>query len=452
MTPLVLLLSAAQALPGLQWREAPVILVESQDFPYVTTQLHFQTGAIDDPPGKEGLAYLTSKMLLRGTAKMAQAEFAEAIDVLGASLEISVGREGIVIEAETLSATYDRLMELVADALRSPAFAQEELDKLKRQTLAEIAERRDNDEELSHYLFNQILYAPDPYGRPTSGTPDSLARITRDDVVAEFGRLFTRRSLVVGAAGAVDSARLLAILDKTVGGLPEGAPVAERAVTIADPKTIRVVLVDKPDRTQTQIWIGHSAIPVSHPDHYALTLANTVYGGTFTARLSHEIREKRGWSYGAYSYVQSQKRHGAFVFRFYPAMKDTVNALKLGLKLQKDLVANGVTQKELDAAKSYLVNNFPFRLETPQSRLGEKMRVELLGLPADYVETYVKRLQGTTLAEVNAAIKRDLKADQLTVVMTCTAKELLAKIKKLPGVGEVIVHPYDREWPAPTQP
>ncbi len=420
-------------------------LVPNHDYPYVTFELYFDGGSITDPVGKEGLAYLTGQMILKGTPSHDQEQFAEAVETLGATFDVSLGREHLMIDGDVLAANVEDYLALVGQALSAPTFPQAELDRLRRQTIAELEERRDNDEDLAGHIFYQALLQPDSSARPVKGTETSLARITRDDLVAAYTQMFTLANMRIGVAGDVGRERLTALLHRHVE-LPAGTPPTPPDSLAADPGAVDVVLVDKPERTQTQIYAGHRALRASHPDYLALSVASTVYGGTFTARLSHEIREKRGWSYGAYSYLPGRRTNGSFVFRFYPATRDAVPALELALKMQRELIEDGVTEREVDFAKAYLVNHFPFRLQTPRQRMQEAVRVSLLGLPADSLDTYVSRVTALTADQVNAAIRKHLKHDDLLVVIVCTAGNLIDDVKALAGVGNVAVHPFDKDW------
>lgn len=426
--------------------DQPANLVYCDDYPYATLQLYFVEGSLTDPHGKEGLLYLTSQMLMRGTASYTQQELAEEIEVLGGGLDVSVGREHVVIEGDTLSRNLERFGELLREALGRPSFPQEEIDKLRRQTIAEIDERRDNDEELARHLFYQVLFQPDVSARPVRGTPESLRRISREDIVRCYERVFVTANLLVGAAGHVAADDLSALLDSRLA-LPVGEARPDHTFDIRDPEHVRVVLVDKPGRTQSQVFFGHSTLDATDPDYYPLLVGSTIYGGTFTARLSQEIREKRGWSYGAYSYLQARRHTGSFVVRFYPATADTAQALELALEMQRQLIDDGVDDEEVAFAKSYLVNHFPFRLQTPRKRLDEMLRVRLLGLPEDTTERFVERIEAVTTVQINHALRRHLKSSALTVMVVCTASEVRAAIEAIDRVDEVEVHPFDLDWP-----
>ncbi len=419
--------------------------IERRVAPFVSVQLYFLRGSALDPVGKEGLCYLTSQLLSRGTLRHDREAFAEEVEVQGASFDVGVSRDAVGIEVTALSRTLPEVFALLGDALSRPAFRAEELERLRSQTIAELRERRDNDEALAGHIFYQILMAPDRRSRPVQGTPESLARITLDDIRACYERTFTQANLIGGAAGAIGERelrkRLMGALE-----LPVGELLAAPAYEARDPGSIRVVLIDKPERTQSQIYLGHRAITAGDPRFFPMVLANTIYGGVFTARLSHEIREKRGWSYGAYSYLVLGRGSGSFVAHFYPQARDTVPALELALHLQRVLIESGVTQEEVDFARSYLIGSFPFRMETAVKRLDEELRLRMLGLPRSRLDAYEHSVRSVLKSQVNEAIRSVVKHDDLTVLMVCSADEIRDSVAALPGVGEVIVHPFDREW------
>ncbi len=415
--------------------------------PYFAVELHFRRGTAGDPIGQEGLTHLAAELLMRGTRRQTRADFDATVEGLGAGIEVMAGRDDLAISADGLSRSMETLIDLVGEMLVEPRLDEEELERLKRQTIAEIAERQDSDEELAQHVFYQVLYGSNPFGRPTKGTRASLAGLTLSHLRERLPTLLARERLLIGASGDVSPARLESALRPWLERLPATSVPEAPSVTLPNTGQRRVVLIDKPERTQTQIWIGVPGPSVHHPDFLPLMIGNTVFGGTFTARLSREIREKRGWSYGANSYLFGLRDHGALCAHFYPATKDAVPALRLGLRLLERFAAQGVNRRELAFAKSYLVNGFPFRLESARKRLDERLRLELLGLSQSHLDTFVDRVGAVTLADVNRAIATHVRPDSARIVIVCTAKTLRKPIERLVGsAGLVQVHPFDVEW------
>ena len=418
------------------------IAIEQRDYPFAFVELAFPRGARLDPVGLDGLAFLTGEMLLRGAGGRSYHDFQDALDALGASLDVSVGRETIPVSADFLTETRGEFFALLRDVLMEANFEQDELDRVRRQIIAELEELPDNDEGLGQHLFNQVLLAPDRSARPTKGTSESLLRIGIPDIRAMAKNLLVREGLVIGSAGNLSTEDLEQELGPSRLPLPLTSEVALPPWERHPRQGIHVWLIDKPERTQTQIYGGHSAPPIGVPDHDALIVANTIFGGTFTSRLSHEIREKRGWSYGAYSSYSASRNTGSFFFRYYPAAKDAVAALGLGLELMESYVREGPTEEELRFAQSYFGNQAPFRFETPHKQLAEAMQCQLLGLPADAYDRQLASIARLDREQVHAAAQNWLHPRKLAVMMVCTAAELIDGVRAIPGVESVTVLPH----------
>jgi len=390
--------------------------------------LYLPVGSLHDPPGKEGLCYLTGQMLLRGAASRDHAAFTDELDFLGSSLSVGVGRERTSVSGDALTRNLHAFEGLVRDLLTEPRFEAAELDKLRRQTKADLAHVRDNDGALGQRFYSRALFETHPYSRPLKGTEATLDAITIDDVRRFYGEHFGRDDLIAAAAGDVDAARLEAFVERTTAPLPAQSP---RPVAVPPRVTepgYRVVLVDKPERSQTQCFVGQLTASTSTPDYFPLLVGQTIFGGTFTSRLSHEIREKRGWSYGAYSFLSTDRHLGTFTLRFYPSVADTVPALELADALFRALVDEGVTAEEVAFAKSYLANGHAFSIDTAERRLSELLGAHLQRRPADFVDTFVARVEAVTRDEVVDAIRRHLTPDRLVAAIVATASTLGAAL------------------------
>lgn len=414
--------------PTIQANPPAVIHIEEHTRPIVSVVLVLPIGSLQDPPDKEGLAYLTGRMLMKGAGTLSQAQIADELDFLGSSLSVSVGRETLMVSGDALTRNLDAFETLMAAVLTEPTFPQEELDKLKRKTLAELAQIRDDDASLGQRFYVRRLFGAHPYGRRLKGTEESLARITRDDVVAFYKAHFGNANVLVGAAGDIGRDRLDTLIARTLGKLPVQLTPPPAIGEPPAAKGYQLVLVDKPERTQTQVFIGHPTVHATHEDYFPLLVANTVFGGTFTARLNHEIREKRGWSYGAYSSFSTDRRLGTFTIRFYPATKDTVPAMKLADELFTGLVDEGLSPQDVAFAQNYLANSHVFSIDTAERRLHELISARLTGRPDDYLDTFIKKVRAVTPAQVNAALKKHLTPDKVTVVVVATADELKAPL------------------------
>ncbi len=423
------------------------LLVESHDHPYVTFNMVLRMGSLDDPPAPHGLAYLAGNMLLRGTAHRNRDAFVEAIDILGSSLHITVGKDYSTASSDVLVRHLPKLVALAAESLVSFTCPPEELAKLRRQTQDELQLLRNHDDILAHHFAHRLLYDGHPYGNPIKGTAESLERITRDDVITFLERHVCRRGLLVACAGDLTPSDLDETLETAFTALPNGNPeeVDFPAVRPLDGRTL--LMIDKPERSQTQVVVCAPAITSSHPDYYPLMVANTIFGGTFTSRLSNEVREKRGWSYGAGSAFTPTMRTGSFWMRFAPENSHTAESVQLGLEMLEDLVARGVSDDEIRFAQKSLVNYFPFKVDTAPKRLDQALYGMQLGWSPDWLDHYVAEVRACGRERVERAIRAHLDPTRLVIAVLGTASEVAPGLEALPDLKRVHVHPYDEEWP-----
>ena len=406
-----------------------LLLVEERTRPISTMSVNLASGQLSDPEGKEGLAFLTAQMLTRGTKHKSQAEISEALDTLGSHFGISVSRETTCVIGDALTRNFDTFEELVREILCEPSFPEEELAKLKRQTIAELQQVRDNDAALAKRFFVRSFYGDHAYGRPLRGSEESLKRITREDIISFYERHYSAHDLISGACGDLSRERFHTYVERITGGLKAGPQTPCHIETpMKWDKGYRLDLIDKPDRSQTQVFIGHPTLDANHEDYIALYLAHVIFGGTFTARLSQEIREKRGWSYGAYSYLHGDKHFGTFILRFYPGLADTIPAVEVADQLFRDYVAEGPSEEELENARRYIVNSHPMTLETAEKRLHEQIACRMLGRSTSWLQSFIPKIKSLTLDDLNKAIKAHLSPDDVLTTIVCTAAGLSDKL------------------------
>lgn len=452
---MALMLVSAGAAPAIASADGPrfetgagtlVLLEEDHALPLVTLSVTARTGSALDPADKEGLARVTATLLRRGVPGLNADQIDELVDRLGGVINVTVDHHSITIGGQVIRRNLEPFAELLSRMIREPTLSSSELERLKRETIAEIIATRDDDRELAMNRFRAVLLQGHAYGRPAIGTTLSVARITRQDVRGLFRSVFVARNLILGAAGDVTEEELRDLVDDHFAGLRSGDRPRVRLGTPETPRGRRLVIVDKPDRTQTQVFIGQVGIRAADEDFFPLTVANTVFGGTFTARLMKEVRSKRGWSYGARSHIVRGRSPDAYYLWTFPAATDAVACIKLELDLYHRFVEEGITQSELDFAKSFLENSFAFEVDTADKRLEKRIEAEVLRLGRNYYRDWVRRIREVDLRAANAAIRRHLGDRDLTIVLVATASELRESLSNgLPDIAGVDVVPFDSD-------
>jgi zinc protease len=384
-------------------------------------------------------------MLLKGAGGRDREEIEETVDSLGANLDAAAGHTSIVVDGDTLTRNLPQLAGLLSDVVLRPTFVADELERLKRETISDIEGLRDDDEGLASRFFRSQVYAGHAYGRPASGTVESVKGISIDDVQAFYRRHFVGANLVISAAGDLTSEAFQELLEDRFSDLPRGEATGPKVGPAPRSKGRRVQLVDKPQRTQAQILIGHDGIAATNPDRPALTVLNTAFGGTFTARLMQEIRVEQGWSYGAYSRLGADRDAGSLHMWIFPEIDNARAATERTIELFAAVAKEGLTDAEVAFAKDYLVGGLAFIHETPNRLLDELVRMEVLGLPRDHLDTWVGQIRAVTPDDVRRVAKERLRPDDLVITVLATAKDLKADLARMPGVTEVTVTPYDSE-------
>lgn len=423
----------------------PVIIVEpSPDTPLVWFEIAIRGGAALDPPGIEGLHRHAALLARRGAGGRDRAALDDVLDGLGAALEISVSRDAVSLSGLALARHLDAVIDLAADVLAAPGFSADEHARLLRETPQVLDEIRDDDSALATRWFDWLCCPGHAYGRTSLGTEASLARIERDAAIAVWRREVCADNLVIGLAGDVDEASARRIVGRLTERLPASGPRdAAIEVPAAPPPGRRVILVDKPDRTQAQLRIGHLATRYGGQDTAELAVAEAVFGGMFSSRLMQEIRVKRGWSYGAGCALRRSRLPHWFEIWMAAAIDVAGPAVALTLDLFADYAAHGPTDDEVDFARSYLVGAMPFHVATARQRMQLAVRDAVFGLPAGFTARLPEALSALAAGDVRAACRRQLRPDAAVTVAVTTADQAGDALAQA-GAGPLTVVAHDQ--------
>ena len=426
--------------------DANLFVETSHDLPLVSVSIAFRMGALEDPEDGEGSVRLLGR-LMRRSAGGRSAEVNDAlIEGMGASLGADVSQSTITFHGAVIARSLDRFGEFLVDAVARPALPEEELERLKRETLAELTEMLDTDQSLVRRWFRKNVFAGHPYGRSAAGTRAGVGSATIERLRGLYARLINRESLVVALSGDVTAERAARFAESIAQALPHGERLVDRTPDPTFATGRRLVFVDKPERTQTQILIGGTGTHPKDPDHFALALANTAFGGTFTARLMQEVRVKRGWSYGAYSSLPFDRRRQAFSMSTFPKAADTPACIQLELELLEAFRKQGLKKSELAWAKRYLIRSHAFAIDTAAKRVGLKLDTALYELPENYYSGYLDALRDVTLEQANEAVRSRLSDENLLVTVVGTESVLGEGVKQaVRGLSAHTTVPYDAD-------
>ncbi len=425
-------------------RAEPRLLVESSDvLPIVDIEVAFPIGSLLDPIGKEGLAQLNGQLIRRGPRGVSTERFEENLARLGARMTIDVGMRSTRIRATALRRNLEPVIAMLAELIWDPALRARDFAKLKRQAAAYLTARLDDDQTVGGLHFRRILFEGHPYARPTSGTAASVRRVRLDDVRRFYRRHVQRGPFIVGMAGQVSGAEASELV-RTY--FPKAGVLASDSHQVPPTRAGRgrhVVIVDKPERTQTQLFIGALGARTHDRDLMPAVVSNTAFGGTFTGPLMQEVRATRGWSYGAYSRLLHSTQRDAWYAWSAPGADYSADCAALEIGLIEGWLGRGLPRADLDFAKKYLINSHCFEVDTPSKRLEARLDVELLGVPRRLVDRHDELVAKVTRTEANQAMRRRVSPDDLLIVVVATAECVQASFERLAGLSSLRVVPHE---------
>ncbi len=391
-------------------------LVEDRSIPFVALEFDFRGGTSLDAPGKSGAINLMTATLEEGAGKLDSTAFARAVEDLGADISFDSSQDALSIDMRTLTENRDATADLLAKALTQPRFDQDAIDRVKGQVQAIIRANANDPQSIASEKLAQLAFGDHPYGSSANGTAESVARLTRQDLVAAKNRVLARDRVVVGVSGDITPEELGPLLDRILGGLQEKgtAPLPEPAQLNLG-NDVTVIDWNSP---QTVVSFYGPGLPIDDPDYFAAYVANHILGGGgFGSRLMEELREKRGLTYGIYTGLAT----GLYGQRWLGGMQGSNasigQALDLIRKEWEKMAKDGVSQQELRDAKTYLTGEYPLRFDGNVKIAGILAGMQLVGFPIDYVNTRNQKVEAVTAEDVQRVAARLLNPDQLRFVL-----------------------------------
>ena len=373
-------------------------LVEEPSIPFVALEIRFRGGASLDDPEKRGAINLMTALLEEGAADMDARAFAQAQEELATSFGFDVDRDAVSISARFLTENRDASIDLLRDALTQPRFDAEAIERVRGQVLSIIQSDQKDPNDIASETFARIAYGDHPYAYSINGTIDSVTALTRDDLIAAHKAVLARDRIYIGAVGDITPEELGPLLDDLLGALPEtGAPMPPQAnVTI--PAGITVVDFPTP---QSVAFFGQPGIAQDDPDFFtALVLNQVLGGGGFESRLMDEVREKRGLTYGVYSYLASRDLANVYMGSVSSSNDRIAEAIAVIREEWEKAAAEGLSEKELQDAKTYITGAYPLRFDGNGPIANILVGMQMLGLPIDYIATRNDKVEAVTLDDV----------------------------------------------------
>jgi predicted Zn-dependent peptidase len=423
-----------------------VLLLERHKVPTVNFSLWIGTGSLDDPKDQPGLAKFTADMLREGTDRRSSAQLSSEIDAMGGTLNANseFGETYTEVSASGFAENADKVLDLMTDVVLNPAFPADELEKYKKRQLAELEEQRSEPGFLGEERLYRALYGSSP-AAIVSATPASVQAATTEQLRQFHGQHYAPNNSMLGVAGDFDSKQMTALIEKYFSGWKQ-QKTATAVPAGGAPASSKIYLVDRPDSVQTNIVAGELAVPRNNPDYLPLRVLNHVLGEGTTGRLFMNLREEKGYTYGAYSSYDADTYARPLIANTEVRTAVTDGSMHELLGEIKRLREEPVPTAELDDARRAIVAAFALSLEHQTELLHLWMRVKHNGLPEDYWDRYPADIAKVDAAAVQRVATKYLDPQHLQVVCVGSGKEIRDVLAKY-GPVEV----YDAEGKKMTQ-
>lgn len=374
-------------------------LVEEPAIPFVALEIVIEGGANLDQPGKRGAVNLMMALLEEGSGDMDARTFQQAREGLAASYGFEANDDSVAISARYLSDTQDEAIGLLRQALTRPTFDADAIERVRAQVQSILRSEQTDPNEIGSKEFNALAYGDHPYGSSLNGTPETVAGLTRDDLLAAHARVLNRADIHVAAVGDITAEELGAVLDDLLGALPAEAPEGPGDVEFGLPGGVTVVEFETP---QSVALFGHAGIDRDSEDFFAAYILNEILGGSgIESRLFEEVREKRGLTYGVYSYLVSKEHSDVYLGSVASANDRIADAITVIRDEWARMARIGVTAEELDEAKTYLTGAYPLRFDGNARIANILVGMQMQDLDKDYILTRNDRINAVTLEEIN---------------------------------------------------
>lgn len=432
------------AFPAFETRILPnglrLVVAPIHSFPVVTVLAVVEAGATRDPLGSEGLAQMTTRALAEGTATMDALQLAERLESLGTTLDTGADWDSAIVQLTSLAPRVGDAFAVLSEVLRTPSFPDSELERLRAERIADLAQLRAEPRGLADVYFSRILYNEESrFARLAGGDETSVRKLDRDAVLQfhqEFYRPNATALMVVGDI-TVDAAMELATAN--FGDWAGDAPPVREPLDRARYTDARVHVVAKADAPQSELRIGHVAVPREHPDYFPIVVMNAILGGLFSSRLNLNLREVHAYTYGAHSAFDWRRAASPFEVSTAVETAVTADALREALSEITRMREAPVTDAELSLATSYLDGVFPIRFETTAAVAGGLANVEIFRLPSSYFDTYRDHVRAVTAADVLRVAQQHLDPSRLQIIVVGDPDKIVEPLTAL-GVGAVTVH------------
>lgn len=405
-----------------------VVVVEDSRLPLVSYRLAMRTGDAHDPPELPGLMDMLTGLLTEGTQSRTSREIADEVARLGATLQAGANSDYTTVAASSLAMFSENILEMLADVALKPAFPPSELELTKQNTKENLKQQRAQPSFLAGEMTARVMFGDHPY-HVTTPTPESVDATTRERLVEFHQSTFIANNAVLLVVGDVQQDSILQQVENLFGKWQRGKVLGDDFPQPPQRTSSSAYVVDRPGSAQANIVISNAGMTRTNPDYFPLLVMHTVLGANASSRLFMNLREEKGYTYGAYSSLDARRTAGTFRATAEVRTAVTGDSLKEFFYELNRIRNEPVSEKEIADAKSYLTGVFPIRLETQEGLVDQLVQIKMFGLPDNYLEIYRNQIQAVTIPQVQEVAMKYVRPDEAAIVIVGDAAQIAEQVK-----------------------
>ena len=413
-----------------------IVIFENNQLPLVSYRLAFRSGDINDPKDAIGLTSAMTSLLNEGTTTRSSQQIAEETERLGAKMAAGSSADNMTVSASTLSLYSSDILKLMADITLNPTFPEDEIALYQKNSIQGLESQRANASFLANEQVDKILFGEHPYSIVSPSKAD-IEKISRENLIAFHAQMFAPNNAIFIIVGDVHRAELLQEIEEIFGDWKQKDIENVEFSALPNRTATTLTVVDRPGSAQSNIVLANLAIDRNNPDYFPVLLMNQVLGAGASSRLFMNLREEKGYTYGAYSRLDTRRLAGSFEATAEvrtPVTGDSLHEFFYELNRIRD---ERVSEKELNDAKNFLTGVFPLRVETQEGLTNLIVTQQLYDLPEDYLQTYRDKVNAVTIDEVERMANKYITPDKIAIVVVGDAEEILPQIKSYSDKIEV---------------
>lgn len=415
-----------------------ILMATVDSAPVVSVRAVVRQGADHDPASRPGLASFVSDMIDEGTASRSAMEIAGGIADLGASLSSGCDWDGSYLSLDVLTRHLDAGLEIFADVLSSPVFAESEVERTRRERLTAILQNKDDPGTVATETFAREVYKGTPYQNPIIGTAESLKGLGRDELAEFHGANDSPELTSIVVTGNFDPGVVRRRIEALLGGTSPKGRAARLSFAHPEIEASRVVIADRPKAVQSEIRVGHPGVDRSTPDYYPIIVMNAILGGVFTSRLNLNLRERNAFTYHVRSGFSMRKNPGSFNVSTAVRTEVTAAAVREILAELRRMQSGDLTREELDESKNYMMGVFPATVHTAGNLAARLEDMEIYSLPDDWFDHHREQIGAVTAEQVVDAANRYLDPEHVVIVVAGAAELIRESMAEFATSVEVV--------------